>query len=354
MSFQEAINQILPPVQNSNGTFVNPHITISNNSPNDYGYRPKKGGGEEYHNGVDVNYEGGQTNPLNQNTPAIYCPVDGTVVIADKKTGTVMIRDADGNLHTFYHLNDVNTDVLVPGEPYKSSDPIGTMGGRGDRNRDGVYGPNEYDRHVHYEVKDSAGNFINPETHWENRSPDSISNPDPSNNWPDASDIIGGSMFGGLNPDDLRDLFGDASTTKSPLVFDLDGDGMETTSLSYGVFFDHDANGFAELTGWVGPDDGLLVMDRNGNGIIDNGTELFGNQTILSNGTRATNGFQALAELDGNKDGKIDANDAAYSQLKIWRDMDGDGCKWRANGYRLKTISNSNVERAMCRGGFFS
>ena len=63
----------------------------------------------------------------------------------------------------------------------------------------------------------------------------------------DPSYIIGNSMFGGLNPDDLRNLFGDASRTKSPLVFDLDGDGIETTSLSYGVFFDHDGNGFADI-----------------------------------------------------------------------------------------------------------
>jgi hypothetical protein len=138
-------------------------------------------------------------------------------------------------------------------------------------------------------------------------------------------EIIGGSMFGGLNPDDLRDLFGDASRTKSPLVFDLDDDGIETTIVGYGTYFDHDGNGFAERTGWVGPDDGLLVMDRNGNGIIDNGTELFGNHTILNNGKKAANGFQALAELDDNQDGKIDASDAAYYQLKVWQDLDSNG-----------------------------
>jgi len=110
-----------------------------------------------------------------------------------------------------------------------------------------------------------------------------------------------------------------------PLVLDLDGDGVETTSLNDGSYFDHDANGFAEKTGWVASDDGLLVWDRNGDGIINNGKELFGDQTILKSGTKAANGFQALADLDDNKDGKIDANDSAFGQLKVWRDFDGDG-----------------------------
>ncbi len=56
---------------------------------------------------------------------------------------------------------------------------------------------------------------------------------------------------------------------------------------------DHNSNGFAEKSGWVGEDDGLLVLDRNGNGTIDNGKELFGDQTFLNNGSRAVNGFQA-------------------------------------------------------------
>jgi hypothetical protein len=75
----------------------------------------------------------------------------------------------------------------------------------------------------------------------------------------------------------------------------------------------------------VGQDDGLLVRDINGNGFIDNGSELFGNNTLLNNGEKAANGFAALAELDENHDGKIDNSDAAYSQLRVWKDTDGDG-----------------------------
>jgi len=108
-----------------------------------------------------------------------------------------------------------------------------------------------------------------------------------------------------------------------PLVLDLDGDGITTTSVINGPWFDHDSNGFAERSGWINPYDGFLVMDRNGNDIIDNGRELFGNDTILSNSKKASNGFEALADFDGNRDGKIDVSDPIFSRLRIWQDEDG-------------------------------
>ena len=120
-------------------------------------------------------------------------------------------------------------------------------------------------------------------------------------------------------------LYGVTKKVQSPIALDLDGDGIETVNINDSAHFDHDANGFAEQTGWVGSDDGLLVYDRNNDGIIDTGRETFGNTTLLSNGTPADNGFQALAELDGNKDGKIDENDTIWTSLKVWQDYDGDG-----------------------------
>ena len=83
---------------------------------------------------------------------------------------------------------------------------------------------------------------------------------------------------------ELQENFSTAKTTRSPLIVDLDGDGVETTTVENGAYFDHDNNGFAEKTGWVGKDDGLLAKDLNGNGQIDDGTELFGNNSVLSNG----------------------------------------------------------------------
>ena len=111
-----------------------------------------------------------------------------------------------------------------------------------------------------------------------------------------------------------------------PLVLDLGGDGLRTLSLATsGVRFDLDANGVPEATGWIDPTEGLLVRDRNGNGRIDSGLELFGDHTLLSNGTRAAHGFEALAELDANRDGQIDRRDTAWGDLGLWRDSDSDG-----------------------------
>jgi hypothetical protein len=116
-----------------------------------------------------------------------------------------------------------------------------------------------------------------------------------------------------------------AENNASPIIIDLDGDGIETLSVSSGVFFDHDGNQFAENTGWVAPDDGLLIFDRDGNGQIDSGSELFGNNTLLKNGKLAANGYQALQELDENKDGQLNSYDAIWASLRIWQDGNSNG-----------------------------
>ena len=85
----------------------------------------------------------------------------------------------------------------------------------------------------------------------------------------------------------VQEKFTTAHKQASPLALDLDGDGVETTTVESGVYFDHDDNGFAEKSGWVGKDDGLLVRDINNNGLIDDGTELFGNNSVLSSGQKA-------------------------------------------------------------------
>ncbi|MDL2322070.1 hypothetical protein LJC47_07000, partial [Desulfosarcina sp. OttesenSCG-928-B08] len=123
----------------------------------------------------------------------------------------------------------------------------------------------------------------------------------------------------------LKGLFAAANQTSSPLILDLDGDGISTVALSEGVYFDHDGNGFAQQSGWGGSGDGLLVLDRNENDRIDDGTELFGSNSFLSNGKAAANGFVALAVFDTHKDGIIDANDEVFSQLRVWKDINTDG-----------------------------
>ncbi|MBL4827672.1 MAG: hypothetical protein JKY66_08170 [Spongiibacteraceae bacterium] len=129
-------------------------------------------------------------------------------------------------------------------------------------------------------------------------------------------------------------------TPASPLVLDLDGDGVETLGLDQDIYFDLDNSGFSELSGWVGKDDGLLVLDRDGNGNIDNGSELFGNHTQLQSGEKAENGFAALAELDTNADGVISIDDAAYADLQVWQDANSNG---EVDSGELHSLSDFNI-----------
>jgi hypothetical protein len=114
-------------------------------------------------------------------------------------------------------------------------------------------------------------------------------------------------------------------TQYDPITLDLDGDGIETVGLSAGVLFDHNGDGIQTGTGWVGKDDGLLVLDKNNNSTIDNGAELFGDNTILKNGQKAKDGFAAISDLDLNQDGKLNSNDAAFANLRVWQDANQDG-----------------------------
>ncbi|MCX5959842.1 MAG: hypothetical protein NT053_08435 [Cyanobacteria bacterium] len=123
----------------------------------------------------------------------------------------------------------------------------------------------------------------------------------------------------------LQSLFGTAEKTVSPLVLDLDGNGVITRGIAEAIIqFDHDGNGFAERTGWVGAGDALLVWDRNGDGRITTGNELFGNHTRLADGSLASHGFEALRALDANRDGRIDRRDAVWSQLRLWLDANAN------------------------------
>ncbi|MBK6639333.1 MAG: hypothetical protein IPG34_17785 [Rhodocyclaceae bacterium] len=96
---------------------------------------------------------------------------------------------------------------------------------------------------------------------------------------------------------------------RRPPTLDLDGDGLETIGINPAapILFDHDGDGIKTATGWINPDDALLVFDRNGNGVIDNGSELFGDATDLYTGGKAADGFAALAQEDTNRDGKVDS-----------------------------------------------
>lgn len=114
-------------------------------------------------------------------------------------------------------------------------------------------------------------------------------------------------------------------TVSSPLVLDLNSNGIETLSVDAGVLFDIDADGDKDATGWVGKSDGLLALDLNGDGVINDASELFGEHSVGANGEKSNDGFAALSEIDSNNDGVINAEDTLFTELKVWRDANSNG-----------------------------
>ena len=138
------------------------------------------------------------------------------------------------------------------------------------------------------------------------------------------------------------DLYADwiDTTYKDPLVLDLDGKGILTTSLANGVIFDYVGNGQPVKTAWADPSSGFLVLDLNGDGQIVDGSQLLGNFTVLKNGDLAKHGFQVLAEIDLNGDGKVDRIEAEAAGLLIWRDVNVNG---KSDPGELMTFEEAGV-----------
>ncbi len=134
------------------------------------------------------------------------------------------------------------------------------------------------------------------------------------------------------------DLIQHGTCRGSPLVLDLDGDGVNLSSLEQGVAFDLFGTGQKVKTAWIGSGDGWLVLDRNENGVIDGARELFGNVT---GGTAHSDGFQALSTVDTNGDGKVDADDEGFAKLRVWRDTNRDG---RSQPSELVKLSDLGIK----------
>ena len=140
----------------------------------------------------------------------------------------------------------------------------------------------------------------------------------------------GGGGVGGLCPPGYRGNLDDGCNP-SPIIIDTDGSGFQLTNAESGVTFEIKGDGSPIKIGWtaIGSRNAFLALDRNHNGTIDNGSELFGNFTEQTQ-TLAPNGFLALAEFDkaengGNGDGIIDEHDAVFSHLVLWIDENHDG-----------------------------
>ena len=121
-----------------------------------------------------------------------------------------------------------------------------------------------------------------------------------------------------------------------PLVLDLSGEGIKLSKAGEGAYFDITGDGKKENVAWVRENTAFLTYDRNGNGVIDDGTEFFGDQ----NG--AADGFKELAKYDDNKDGIIDNKDRIFEALKLYRDLNGNG---KIDKDELATLSEMGIKQ---------
>ncbi|WP_179952964.1 calcium-binding protein [Devosia marina] len=137
---------------------------------------------------------------------------------------------------------------------------------------------------------------------------------------------------------DVEEKFGDGKQKGSPLVLDLDNsDTIDLISFSNsGVYWDVDLDGFMEAMGWVSSGDGLLAIDLNYNGIIDNNAELFG--------AVDQDGFTILAQYDSNSDGFITAEDAVWGNLIVWRDDNENGFSETSELYDLSAFHIISID----------
>ena len=126
-----------------------------------------------------------------------------------------------------------------------------------------------------------------------------------------------------------------------PIIIDLNKNGITSTKLNNTIYFDHDNNNFKEASSWIDKGDAFLALDKNSNGLIDNGNELFGNHTISNTrfkytNNKATNGYEALKAYDLNGDNVIDSKDEIYDKLLLWKDSNQNAITDKGELIKLK------------------
>lgn len=144
--------------------------------------------------------------------------------------------------------------------------------------------------------------------------------------------------------DGMGGAAGDAGNAEGakvdPLILDINKNGFDIETKKYGAHFDLNCDGFAEKINWTRKD-AILALDKNHNGAIDDGSEVFGDYHLLADGIKAKNGFEALAQYDTNGDGVIDENDEIFDQLRLWVDENGDGVSDQGE---LKSLKDMHIK----------
>ena len=328
----------------------------------DFGFRVRNGK-LEYHPGIDWGADLG--------TP-VSAAGDGKVIFAAKNNGgygnTVILEhiNSEGRvvLTMYNHLKDGSISVKV-GDTVLAGQKIGEVGGTSGRYKTVVDPVTKiesrveiiYLPHLHFEVMFPPAGFKLPAG---TGIPFALPRMDPNFSFDLPTKgvygygALSGLLFGGNVPW-FKDVSGQFTSAqqfvprRDPLTLDLDNDSIETVGVdqSNPIYFDHDGDGNKTSTGWILPDDGFLVLDRNSNETIDNGTELFGDSTPISDGQggtrKAIDGFEALQAEDTNTDGVVNANDANFANLRIWRDLNQDGISQGDELFTLQSLGIASI-----------
>ena len=123
----------------------------------------------------------------------------------------------------------------------------------------------------------------------------------------------------------------------APVVLDLDSDGIELVPVATSkTTFDANSDGNKDITGWVSAEDALLVLDRDGDGVIGDGSEI----SFVQDLPGATTDMEGLVAYDTNADGVFDGADERFGEFQIWQDANQNGV---SEAEELKSLAEAGI-----------